>query len=70
MVNLFSAIGNVCGDLSSIDWKMLSCEELRWARIEVKEGDLRTILWLVSIVDNGKYLLVVLQSKVIFRWVS
>lgn len=53
-LEVFNAIGKTCGGLSSVDQRTLDCEELRWARLEVVESDLRGIPRLISVVDRGK----------------
>lgn len=52
---IFEAIGNTCGGLKVVDELTLKCDELRWVRLEIACGDIRTIPQLISIIDNGRY---------------
>lgn len=55
MMEVFEAIGKVCGGLHSIDQRTMDCEELRWARLELREIDLQAIPIVISVVDRGRY---------------
>lgn len=62
-MEIFSAIGRICGELSSVDPVTSTCKELRWIRLELLEGDLRNILQQLAVMDNGKYFQVLITIE-------
>lgn len=60
---MFKAIGKICGGLVTVDEHTVNYNELHWVQLEIAVGDLRVILRLVSIIDNGKFFLVVISIE-------
>lgn len=63
MLATFQEIGKLCGGLRSMDRKTLECHEIRWARLEVEAGDIRSIPHMISIVVDDKLFPVVISIK-------
>lgn len=60
---MFQEIGKTCGGLKSMDRLTMECEEIRWACLEVVDGDLRGIPCLISVIDGGKLFPVVITIE-------
>lgn len=50
-IEVFSAIGKICGGLCLVNSGSSSSEELRWAWLELMEGDVRNILYLLVVTN-------------------
>lgn len=62
-LDMFSAIGKICGGLESVDPKTINYDELQWVRLELEDGDPRCVPWLISIINSGHYFLVAITIE-------
>lgn len=60
---IFQAIVDICGGLWMVDYPTLACEELRWARLEVDRGDLRSMPRFLSVVLHGRFSSIAITIK-------